>query len=212
MNDADGFRLEAGEQFGARSIDTDGRDDYVVLTEAQLIAFAKSCERKGMAKANGIGSRLLVARLIAESDAELAPLLEAERQRCLAAPAAPTFQPGQTYLTQGGQAMRIERWSGADGRYATEQSRRPVWYREDGKCDVREWSHYDLLPGALEEVEQEVPDPAVAILQRLYQVATEELRNTSQLMSYPPQSSAAWDIRNAISKELEKLGVRRTGK
>lgn len=64
-------------------------------------------------------------------------------------PTTAHFHPGKTYLTQGGQAMRIERWSGADGRYATEQSRRPVWYREDGKCDVREWSHYDLLPGAI---------------------------------------------------------------
>jgi len=27
-----------------------------------------------------------------------------------------------------------------------------------------------------------------------------ELRNTSMLLSYPPQSSAAWDARNAIRR------------
>lgn len=31
------------------------------------------------------------------------------------------------------------------------------------------------------------------------QCCTDELRNTSQLLSYPPQSSAAWDARNSIN-------------
>jgi hypothetical protein len=48
-------------------------------------------------------------------------------------------------------------------------------------------------------------DPASA-LTRLYAFATKELRNTGQLMSNPPQSAAAWDIRNAISKEITSLG------
>lgn len=167
MNDADGFRLEAAEQFGFE--DTSGAVDGYLCTEAQLIAFAKACERAGRAEASkliqttahacrekpGCSAPLaldtvagILERANDVTDMELAPLLEAERQRCLAEVAH--FLPGKTYMTQGGQAMRIERWSGADGRYATEQSRRPVWYREDGKCDVREWSHYDLLPGAID--------------------------------------------------------------
>jgi hypothetical protein len=102
MIDADGFRLEAAEQFGFVEIDTDGREGYV-CTEAQLIAFAKACERKGRAEAaqlvrrefnnplNAQAKSPLFAVLGAlkkrndETDAELAPLLEAERQRSLAA-------------------------------------------------------------------------------------------------------------------------------
>ena len=44
--------------------------------EAQLIAFAKACERKGMA-----GSRDMVAKRIAAIDAENAPILAAEEER-----------------------------------------------------------------------------------------------------------------------------------
>ncbi len=44
-----------------------------------------------------------------------------------------------------------------------------------------------------------------AVLERLYVVATDQINNTSQLLSYPPKSAAAWDIRNAIQKELDAL-------
>lgn len=46
------------------------------------------------------------------------------------------------------------------------------------------------------------PDPTLAVLIRLHAAATAELRNTSCLMSSPPQSSAAWELRNAITKEM----------
>lgn len=86
MNEQDGFRLEAAMQFGFSQAEDDGP---YTCTEAQLIAFAKACERKGLAEA--------------------------------------------------------------------------------------------------------------------VTVAAGELRNTSQLMSNPPQSSAAWDIRNALNKKIEKI-------
>lgn len=45
----------------------------------------------------------------------------------------------------------------------------------------------------------------IKVLEELEAFATSELRNTSLLMSNPPQSSAAWNIRNAISKARTKL-------
>lgn len=36
------------------------------------------------------------------------------------------------------------------------------------------------------------------VLEAAAQCCTNELRNTSMLLSNPPQSSAAWDARNAI--------------
>ena len=36
-------------------------------------------------------------------------------------------------------------------------------------------------------------------------IAENELRNVSLLMSNPPKSSAAWDIRNAINKRIEAI-------
>jgi len=42
-------------------------------------------------------------------------------------------------------------------------------------------------------------------LERLLEFSTDELRNTNILMSDPPQSSAAWNIRNAITREIAAL-------
>ena len=39
-------------------------------------------------------------------------------------------------------------------------------------------------------------------LKELREFADKERRNTAQLLSYPPQSSAAWNIRNAIDAAL----------
>lgn len=98
MNDADGFRLEAAEQFGAQ---TDADCVTYTFEEGQLIAFAKACERKGMAQAvetlEGADSAVALEWAVntfklcmQEIDAELAPIMETERQRCLAAkPIAP---------------------------------------------------------------------------------------------------------------------------
>lgn len=81
MNDADGFRLEAAEQFGFEHNDGQdgpGQPGYF-CTESELIAFAKACERAGMYQAHGMGSRDLVAKRIAEIDAELAPTLNGKK-------------------------------------------------------------------------------------------------------------------------------------
>jgi hypothetical protein len=90
MSEADGFRTEAAVQFGFTWTNDDA-DEYA-CTEAALIAFAKGCERKGMADAREIarrcGAYVAIARLdkqIAVLDAELKPILEAERQRSLTA-------------------------------------------------------------------------------------------------------------------------------
>lgn len=86
MTDEDGHRVEAALQFGF-SI-TGGDVDGYICTEPQLIAFAKACERAGMAKAVALlriqpnASLWVAARLdeqIAATDAELAPILEANR-------------------------------------------------------------------------------------------------------------------------------------
>jgi len=41
-----------------------------------------------------------------------------------------------------------------------------------------------------------------AALKELREFADKERWNTAQLLSYPPQSSAAWNIRNAIDAAL----------
>lgn len=53
MNDQDGLRIEAAEQYGFEEIDGQdgpGQPGYF-CTEAELLAFAKACERAGMAQA-----------------------------------------------------------------------------------------------------------------------------------------------------------------
>lgn len=77
MNEQDGFRLEAAVQFGFQeSGHNEGKDDDCYLcSQAQLIAFAKACERAGMYQAYGMDSRDLVFHRMLEIDAELAPIL-----------------------------------------------------------------------------------------------------------------------------------------
>ncbi|WP_246679531.1 MULTISPECIES: hypothetical protein [unclassified Mesorhizobium] len=43
-----------------------------------------------------------------------------------------------------------------------------------------------------------IADAILAERKRCADIATANLRNTGQLLSSPPQSGAAWDIRNAI--------------
>lgn len=102
-NDADGFRIEAALQFGFRMTNDDG-DEYA-CTESQLIAFAKACERKGRAEASKLAQTRSHENRVAHmhegavaldclageldqlndaTDAELKPILEAERQRSFA--------------------------------------------------------------------------------------------------------------------------------
>ncbi len=84
MNDQDGFRLEAADQFGFAELNDFPEDAGKYLcTEAQLIAFAKACERKGMAEAYELANRDAVHRRMKEIDAELAPILKTERDRAL---------------------------------------------------------------------------------------------------------------------------------
>lgn len=93
----DGFRSEAAGQFGFRDFNDDCTER--LCTTAQLVAFAKSCERKGRAEAAQVVRRELNNPLNAqakspllavlgalkkrndESDAELAPILAAEEAR-----------------------------------------------------------------------------------------------------------------------------------
>lgn len=56
---------------------------------------------------------------------------------------------------------------------------------------------------AMDEQDQARGRSSTAALKRLYVVATEQLKNNMSLMSNPPQSSAAWDIRNAIQREID---------
>jgi hypothetical protein len=94
IDEQNGFRVEAAEQFGFESIDGEdapGQPGYF-CTEDELIAFAKACERKGMADAlviakssGAFGAATRLKKRIAEIDVELAPVLESERVRFLTA-------------------------------------------------------------------------------------------------------------------------------
>lgn len=103
MTEQDGFRIEAALQFGFTQRSAHEGDEGVYsCTEAQLIAFAKSAERKGRAEASKLAqtsgheyrvtgfSKVAAVldvlagsldRLNAETDAELAPILAAEEER-----------------------------------------------------------------------------------------------------------------------------------
>ena len=90
ISEADGFRTEAAVQFGFTWTNDDA-DEYA-CTEAALIAFAKACEHKGLCDAREIarrcGAYTTIAKLdkqIAALGAELAPIVESERQRSLTA-------------------------------------------------------------------------------------------------------------------------------
>lgn len=91
MTDEDGHTIEAAVQFGFRWTNDDA-DEYA-CTEAQLIAFAKACERKGLAEASALlkrcrvtfaADRILKER-VATIDAELAPILATEEERYMTA-------------------------------------------------------------------------------------------------------------------------------
>ena len=104
MTDEDGFRIEAAEQFGFKITDDDA--EQLACTESQLIAFAKACERKGIAQSaklartmaslygrydnqeNALTGELesfakMLEKVVDAIDIHLAPILEAERQRVL---------------------------------------------------------------------------------------------------------------------------------
>lgn len=113
MNEADGFRTEAACQFGFETTNDDA-DEYK-CSQAALIAFAKGCERKGMADAREIarraGAYVAIARLdkqIAALDVELAPILESERQRSLTASGHVPVDPANP---QGGWVKKPETFS-----------------------------------------------------------------------------------------------------
>lgn len=110
MNDADGFRLEAAEQFGFEEIDGQdppGQPGYF-CTQAELIVFAKACERKGMADARAVakaaGAYVAVARLnkqiAAIMDTELAAILAAEEIRYMTSRGyvRSTDEPGKRWI------------------------------------------------------------------------------------------------------------------
>lgn len=96
MNDEDGLRLEAAEQFGFERISDDC--PRYSCTESQLIAFARACERKGRAEVVTIAEEIgahstdkekgalgaVIHRLQDMNrrvDAELASILAAEETR-----------------------------------------------------------------------------------------------------------------------------------
>lgn len=111
MDDEDGFRTEAAEQCGFQATDPGigAFDGTYSCTTAQLIAFAKACERKGRAEASAIAQRKSheyrtskplcsgacacamdvlageLERMNAATDAELAPILTAEEERFMTA-------------------------------------------------------------------------------------------------------------------------------
>jgi hypothetical protein len=93
-SEADGFTIEAAQQFGARPANDDC--SLYIMTEAQLLAFAKSCERKGLAEAYLI-EREYIKEEIDKIDAELAPILAAEQERFMTAQGhvRGTGEPGQ---------------------------------------------------------------------------------------------------------------------
>jgi hypothetical protein len=105
MTDADGFRIEAAEQFGFEP--TDGDMTGYVCTEAQLIAFAKACERKGLFEAHGLANRDAVHRRILDIDAELAPILAAEEERYMTSRGyvRGTDEPGKRWVKPATAAL-----------------------------------------------------------------------------------------------------------
>lgn len=106
MNDQDGYRIEAAMQFGFSQTEDDGP---YTCTEAQLIAFAKACERKGLAMAHGLGNRDAVYRHILDLDAELAPVLAAEEERSMTAAGyvRGTDEPGKRWVKPSEEPTQV---------------------------------------------------------------------------------------------------------
>ncbi|MDG3040472.1 hypothetical protein [Roseicyclus marinus] len=63
----------------------------------------------------------------------------------------------------------------------------------------------DMIPRAQAEAEKQLA--VAAALREAAECCTVELRNTAMLSSKPPQSSAAWDARNAILALLPNAGA-----
>lgn len=97
MTDEDGHRIEAAMQFGFSQAEDDGPYSCI---DAQLIAFAKACERKGLAMAHGLANRDAVYRHILALDGELAPILAAEEDRYMTAQGyvRGTDEPGKRWV------------------------------------------------------------------------------------------------------------------
>lgn len=133
MTDEDGHRLEAADQCGFVQAEDDGP---YTCTEAQLIAFAKGCERKGRAEAIKIAedlygegpsapwdnggtsdgwnqcTRRIVEVLTAQnvaSDTELAPILVAEEERSMTAAGyvRGTDEPGKRWVKPSAMAEKV---------------------------------------------------------------------------------------------------------
>ncbi len=120
MTDEDGHRIEAAEQFGFMPTDPDA--ERYECTTAQLIAYAKACERKGLAQVIPIAKgelrntgvllsnppqssaawdiRNAITKRIEAIDAELAPILIAEEERAMTAAGyvRGTDEPGKRWV------------------------------------------------------------------------------------------------------------------
>lgn len=121
MTDEDGLCIEAAEQFGFEW--TTGAIDGYICTKAQLLAFAKSCERRALVEARLIaGSELrntghllsnppqsaaawdirnAITCKIEALDTQLAPILAAEEDRFMTAQGyvrGTTDEPGTRWV------------------------------------------------------------------------------------------------------------------
>jgi hypothetical protein len=108
MNDQDGFRIEAALQFGFSAAGDDAAPHYI-CSEVELIAFAKACERKGLATAATFARNVTSATnvfgqhfeaQIAALDAEIEPIKEAAEARFMTAQGyvRGTDEPGKRWV------------------------------------------------------------------------------------------------------------------
>lgn len=128
MNDEDGHRIEAAEQFGFESAEVFcGKTEVWSCTQDQMIAFAKACERKGLADAvallqrwagdaeefKAVSARHEIMQNVCRNaatalnnkiiavDAELGPILAAEEARSMTAAGyirGTTDEPGKRWV------------------------------------------------------------------------------------------------------------------
>lgn len=232
MTDEDGLRLEAAKQFGFESLDDtpSAFSDWThFATEAQIIAFAKACEMAGRREAMRFVRRELNNPLSARDKSPLkavlgaltklnnatlvenAPILEAVRAKTLLCKDEGCPHHGTDHVCVSSAAL-VERLQRVVDHLedATTLPKPYDFYRAVKNDGQGTGWRYECVGIGIEDIKETLvllksQQPAIDILRRLYEVATNELRNTSQLLSNPPQSAAAWDIRNAISKEIEKV-------
>lgn len=84
--EADDFRVEAAAQFGFRVTDdspVEFKDWKYTGSEAQLVAFARACERAGLQQSLALSTSEAIQKRIDAIDALNNPILDAERQRVL---------------------------------------------------------------------------------------------------------------------------------